>query len=104
MGLNLACAAATLDGQAQRAALRDGVLACGRQMGWPTRTTIAFTERVARRPWKRCTRAELSAVLREFHSILFAFEVRQLALRPLFLASGRAVTEPARRNYHAPRS
>src|SRR5436190_24114073 len=85
MGLNLACATAKLNEQAQRAALRDGVLACGRQMGWPARTTIAFTERVVRRPWKRCTRAELSAVLRELRSLLFAFEVRQLALQPLLI-------------------
>lgn len=77
MGLNRAFATATLDGQEQRAALRDGLLEYGRLIGWPTRTTIAFTERLARRPWKRCTGVELSAVIEELHSILWAFEIRR---------------------------
>ena len=101
--LNRAFATATLDAQEQRAALRDGLLECGRLIGWPPRTTIAFTERLARRPWKRCTRAELSAVLEELHSILWAFEVRRntpTASRCLASANGRA---RARSNGHAPR-
>ncbi len=101
--LNRAFATATLDAQEQRAALRDGLLECGRLIGWPPRTTIAFTERLARRPWKRCTGAELSAVLEELHSILWAFDVRRTtptAPRCPSRANGRV---RARSNGHAPR-
>lgn len=100
--LNRAFATATLDAQEQRAALRDGLLECGRLIGWPARTTIAFTERLARRPWKRCTGAELSAVMEELHGILWAFEVRRntpTAPRCPGSANGRAWV---RRNGSAP--
>lgn len=94
---------ATLDEQEQRAALRDALLDYGRLIGWPARTTIVFTEQLVRRPWKRCTRAQLSAVLEELHTILRAFESRQ---QPS-LAPGGAVRanggRRARRNGHAPR-
>ena len=102
MGLNRTFA--MLDEQEQRAALRDGLLECGRLIGWPTRTTIAFTERLTRRPWKRCTRAELWAVLEELHSILRAFEIR----RHTPTGPGSAVRanggRRTRSNGHAPRS
>jgi hypothetical protein len=80
MGLNHALA--TLDGRGQRAALRDGVLESGRRIGWATRTTIVFTERFVRRPWKRCTGGDLSAVLEELQSILRAYEIRRHTLAP----------------------
>ena len=102
--LNRAFATATLDAQEQRAALRDGLLECGRLIGWPARTTIAFTERLARRPWKRCTRAELSTALEELHTILWAFEVRRhTAPRCPATAGCRARARAARSNGHAPR-
>jgi hypothetical protein len=103
--LSRAFATATLDAQEQRAALRDGLLECGRLIGWPARTTIVFTERLARRPWKRCTRAELSAVLEELLRVLWAFEVRRktpTAPRCPALANGRARVRE-RSNGHAPR-
>lgn len=68
---------ATFDEQSQRAALRDGVLECGGLIGWPTRTTIAFAERLARRPWKRCTSSQLTTVLDELQAIHRAIEVRR---------------------------
>ena len=75
MGINSSFAAR--DARAQRAALRDGVLQCGRLLGWPTRTVIALTEQVARRPWKRCGRAELGDVLDQLHAVVWAYEVRK---------------------------
>ncbi len=103
--LNRAFATATLDAQEQRAALRDGLLECGRLIGWPARTTIAFTERLARRPWKRCSPADLSAVLEELHSILWAFEVRRHAPTPTHCpaTTGCRARERQRNNGHAPR-
>lgn len=104
--LNRAFATATLDAQEQRAALRDGLLECGRLIGWPTRTTIAFTERLARRPWKRCTPAELSAVLEELHSILRAVELRRhipAARRCPASVNGRLRARDGRSSGHAPR-
>ena len=77
MGRNYAVATATLDDRGQRAALRDGVLECGRLIGWATHTTIVFAERLARRPWKRCTPAELACVLTELRSIHRAYAMRR---------------------------
>ena len=45
--------------RAQRAALRETVLQYGRQIGWPARTAIVFTERATRRPWKRAALARI---------------------------------------------
>jgi len=98
MGLNHALA--TLDDRAQRAALRDGILECGRLIGWATRTTIVFTEGFTRRPWKRCTRLELSAVLDELRSIRRAYEIRRRTL-PGIRCARRALR--TRRNGRAPR-
>ena len=53
----------------ERAALREGVLTCGRRLGWSTRTAIVFTERLTRRPWKRCTGPELASVLHELRAV-----------------------------------
>jgi hypothetical protein len=108
MGLNHALATATLDDRAQRAALRDGVLECGRLIGWATRTTIVFAERLARRPWNRCTRVELSAVFGELRSILRAYELRRRTppARPCAARADRARRARranARRNGYAPR-
>jgi len=94
---------ATLDAPEQRAALRDALLAYGRLIGWPTRTTIAFTEQLARRPWKRCTRAQLSAVIEELRTIRWAFEIRK---RSPPAPGGAARGNGGRRgrgNGHAPR-
>ena len=68
--------------RAQRAALRDGLLQCGRLLGWRARTVIVVTEQLARRPWKRCTRGELDEVLDELISVLRAFELRRNAPLP----------------------
>ena len=100
--LNRASATATLTAQEQRAALRDGLLECGRLIGWPTRTTISFTERLARRPWKRCTRVELSAVLDELHRILLALELRRHRSPAACSLAGAYVRARRRRNSHAP--
>jgi len=105
---NHALATATLDDRAQRAALRDGVLECGRLMGWATRTTIVFAEGLVRRPWKRCTRVELAAVFEELRSVLRAHEVRRrtASARPCAARADRARRARranARRNGNAPR-
>lgn len=63
---------AACDERAQRAALRETVLQYGRQIGWPSRTAIVFTERATRRPWKRCTSGQLRTVLDELEAILRA--------------------------------
>ncbi len=63
---------AACDERAQRAALRETVLQYGRQIGWPTRTAIVFTERATLRPWKRCTSGQLRTVLDELDAILRA--------------------------------
>jgi hypothetical protein len=63
---------AACDERAQRAALRETVLQYGRQIGWPARTAIVFTERATRRPWKRCTSGQLRTVLDELDAILRA--------------------------------
>lgn len=88
---------AARDERAQRAALRDGVLECGRRIGWPAHTTIAFAEGLARRPWKRCTPAQLLVVLDELQATLRAFEV----CRRTPAARGPAV-RPERRDGRAP--
>jgi len=100
MGFNHAVATATLDDRGQRAALRDGVLECGRLIGWATRTTIVFAERLARRPWKRCTPAELSWVLTELRSIRRAYAMRRHT-PPAHRCVRRALR--VRRNGHAHR-
>jgi hypothetical protein len=66
----------------ERAALREGVLTCGRRLGWSTRTAIVFTERLTRRPWKRCTGPELASVLDELRAVARARAVA-LALAAL---------------------
>lgn len=63
---------ARCDEREQRAALRETVLQYGRQIGWPARTAIVFTERATRRPWKRCTAGQLRTVLDELDAILRA--------------------------------
>ena len=63
--------------QEQRAALRQALLSYGRVLGWPTHTTITFTEGLMRRPWKHGTSVQLSAAVGELRSILLAFEVRR---------------------------
>ena len=60
----------------ERAVLREGVLTCGRRLGWSTRTAIVFTERLTRRPWKRCTGSELASVLHELRAVARALAVR----------------------------
>ena len=67
------------DGQSereQRAELRADVLQYGRMLGWPAHTAITFTERLARRPWKRCTGDQLTAVLDDLQAIHQAFAER----------------------------
>lgn len=63
----------------QRAALRANVLQYGRMLGWPAHTAITFTERLARRPWKRCTGDQLMAVLDDLQAINQAFGHRRHA-------------------------
>jgi len=99
MGRNYAVATATLDDRGQRAALRDGVLECGRLIGWATRTTIVFAERLARRPWKRCTPAELTAVLTELRTIRRAYAMRRRT--PPAHHCARRALRAKRRNGHA---
>lgn len=67
---------AARDERGERAALRDRILTYGRRIGWPAHTAIVFTEQLTRRPWKRCTCAELSAVVDELRTILSADEAR----------------------------
>jgi len=62
-------AVTTRDAHERRAALRDDLLRCGRRIGWSPHTTIAFTEGLARRPWKRCDLAHLAAALDELQTI-----------------------------------
>jgi hypothetical protein len=83
------------DEREQRAALRDRVLQYGHRLGWSTRTAIAFTEQLARRPWKRCTSGQLWTVLDELHALLGAWEVRQRTA-PASLVE-EAVARPERR-------
>lgn len=87
-----------LDDRARCAALRDGLLRHGRLLGWRARTVIAFTEQLARRPWKRCGRAELSDVLEQLRAIRRAFAVREHA--PVPVPVGRA----GRGGHRAPRA
>lgn len=86
---------ATHDEPSQRAALRDGVLEYGRLLGWPTRTTIAFAERLARRPWKRCTSRQLTPVLDELQAICRAVEARRNTADST-AATGRGAHAPHR--------
>ena len=55
---------------AQKATLRDRVLAHGRRLGWSAHAVIAFTEQLTRHPWKRCSCAELATVLDEYRRLL----------------------------------
>jgi len=59
----------TRDEHGRPAALRDDLLRCGRRIGWSAHTTIAFTEGLTRRPWKRCSQAQLAAALDELHAV-----------------------------------
>jgi len=77
------------DGRARRAALREGLLRRGRLLGWPARTVIAFTEQLARRPWKRCTRAQLADVLAQLRAVVGPFEARRLTPQPVSIAQDR---------------
>jgi hypothetical protein len=83
--------------RARCAALRDGVLQCGRCLGWPTRTAIAFTEQLARRPWKRCSPDQLEAVLDELHVLQAAFEVRKHGPATAMLAPALVPARPGGR-------
>lgn len=61
----------------QRAALRANILQYGRMLGWPAHTAITFTERLARRPWKRCTGDQLATALDDLQAIHQAFAERR---------------------------
>lgn len=76
------------DDRARRAVLRDRILASARLLGWPARTTIVFTEQLARRPWKRCRAAELVLVLEQLHAILGVDAVHASLPRNICTARG----------------
>jgi hypothetical protein len=57
------------DERAERAALRQNVLEYARLLGWPSRTAIAFAERAARRPWKRCRSDQLANIVSDLSTI-----------------------------------
>lgn len=88
----------TRDEAQQRAALRAGVLEYGRVLRWSTRATIAFTEQLARRPWKRLTRDQLSAVAEELHAMVWAFEFRHHAPQPSLFDPAMAPLSPEDRH------
>jgi hypothetical protein len=69
---------ARADERAQCAALRRAVLTYGHHLGWSRHAAIAFAEGSARRPWKRCTRDQLVAVVGQLRDLHHAFEVRCL--------------------------
>ena len=99
--MSLSRSLTTHDEARQRAALRAGALEYGRVLHWSTRTTIAFSEQLARRPWKRLTRDQLSTVVDELHGLVWAFEFRRQSPQPALFD---AVTMPAGRgDYHAVR-
>jgi hypothetical protein len=86
--------------RAQRAALRDGLLQCGRLLGWRARTVIVLTEQLARRPWKRCTRGELDEVLDELLPVLLAFKLRDRAPLAAMADRGRPTATQGGRHEH----
>lgn len=86
------------DARARRAALRDGVLACGRRIGWSAHTTVAFTEGLARCHWKRCSQAQLAAVLDELQATLRTLAARGDAAASVGTGRGGG------RDRHAPRA
>jgi hypothetical protein len=57
------------DERAERAALRENVLEYARLLGWSSCTAIAFAERAARRPWKRCRSDQLARVVSDLSAI-----------------------------------
>lgn len=87
MGTNRSLA--TCDEREQRAALRETILQHGRQIGWPTRSAIVFTERATRRPWKRCTADQLWTVLDEIDAILQVCALTDPRQNSLFDRNGR---------------
>jgi len=46
-----------------RADLRAAVLRAGARLGWDEREVVAFAEALVGRPWRRCRRRDLEAVL-----------------------------------------
>ncbi|MCX6021485.1 MAG: hypothetical protein NTZ05_07105 [Chloroflexi bacterium] len=60
------------DEDERRAEARDTILQYGREIGWPSRMTVMFTEKLTRRPWKRCTLGQLWTVLDQMDAILRA--------------------------------
>jgi hypothetical protein len=60
---------ARADERVERAALRANVLEYARLLGWPSRTAIAFAERAARRPWKRCRSDQLAVIVSDLSTI-----------------------------------
>ena len=84
----------------RRAALRDDLLRCGRQIGWSAHMTIAFVEGLARRPWKRCSPAQLVAALDALHAV----EARRPAPIHARSAERERAGQHRREHRHASRS
>jgi hypothetical protein len=69
MSMGLSHNRAHADERVERAALRQNVLEYARLLGWPSRTVIAFAERAARRPWKRCRSDQLADIVSDLSTI-----------------------------------
>jgi len=60
----------------ERARLRDAVLRVGGLLGWQPCEVKEFTKALRLRPWRRCRRADLIAVLREYRALAQAIDAK----------------------------
>jgi len=60
----------------ERARLRDAVLRVGGLLGWQPCEVKEFTKALTHRRWRRCRRADLIAVLREYRALAEAIDAK----------------------------
>jgi len=60
----------------ERARLRDAVLRVGGLLGWQPCEVKEFTRALRHRPWRRCQRADLIAVLQEYRALAEAIDAK----------------------------
>jgi len=60
----------------ERARLRDAVLRVGGLLGWQPCEVKEFTKALRHRPWRRCRRADLIAVLQEYRALAEAIDAK----------------------------